>query len=73
MGKGIVNERQAETLKRLIEAGQPGAGTSVAGPGGAEVTIDGLLKSPGLAGTIPDELRLSENGPFLRRYLKGPL
>jgi hypothetical protein len=74
---GIVNERQAEALKRLIEAGHPDAATTVkAEPDGAEVTISGPRKSPGVSGSgtaMDVELRLSDDGPLMRFLLNGHL
>jgi hypothetical protein len=64
-----MNEEQAEALKRVVEAGHPDAATTVtAEPDGAEITISGTKKGPGLSG--PGDhgdvvLRLGENSPFL--------
>ena len=65
-----MNERQAEALKRLLEAGHPDAGITVtAGPGGVEVTITGPAASPASARVGDVRLILADNGPFLRRLL----
>jgi hypothetical protein len=73
MGEGVMNENQAEALKSVIEAGHPDAGTTVtAQPDGAEITISGPLKSPGLSGpggSFDVVLRVREDGPFMTKYL----
>jgi hypothetical protein len=64
-----VNRRQAQALKRLVEAGHPDASTTVrANDGGAEITIDGAQPNPGLSGpgdhgTV--RLKLGDDSPFL--------
>ncbi len=67
-----MNEDQATALKRAIEAGNPDAGTIVTPqPDGVRVTISGPLKAPSLSGpgVITDvELRLRDDGPFMKRY-----
>jgi hypothetical protein len=46
-----VNKRQAAALKSVLEAGHPDAATTVtACAGGAEITISGTPKTPGLSG-----------------------
>jgi hypothetical protein len=46
-----MNGERAEALKRVVEAGHPDAATTVtAKPDGAEITISGIKKAPGLSG-----------------------
>lgn len=67
-----MNERQAEVLKRLIEARHPDAGVTVtAEPGGVEVTISGPAASPASARVGDVTLSLADNSPFLRRLLRN--
>ena len=69
-----MNEEQAAALKSAFEADHPDSGTTVTPePGGAEITISGPLKSPGLSGpggSIDVVLRVRDDGPFMTRYLK---
>jgi hypothetical protein len=69
-----MNERQAEALRLLMESGHPDAATTVTPQAdGAGITISGPPKAPSLSGpgVITDvELRLREDGPFMKRYLK---
>lgn len=64
-----MNGRQAQALRRMIEAGHPDAATTVkACDGGAEITISEAKPNPGLSGpgdrgTV--RLRLADNSPFL--------
>jgi hypothetical protein len=65
-----VNERQAEVLKSLIEAGHPDAGVTVtAEPGGVRVAISGPGASPASSRVGDATLSLSDDSPFLRRFL----
>lgn len=65
-----MNERQAETLKRLIEAGHPDAGVAViAEPGGVEVTISGPAAYPGSSRLGDVKLSLRDDSPLLWRFL----
>lgn len=68
-----MNERQAATLKAVIEAGHPDAAVTVtAHPGGAEIAISGAVGNPGLSGPGGSRdvvLRTGENSPFLRFFL----
>lgn len=67
-----MNERQAEALKRMLEAGHPDAGVIVtAEPGGVEVTITGPAVSPASAKVGDVRLSLSDSSPFLRRLLRN--
>ena len=61
-----MNERQAEALKSVIEAGHPDAGTTVkALPDGAAITISGPLKAlafPGLGASPTLSYALGKTG-----------
>ncbi len=67
-----MNERQAQALKNLIEAGNPDAGTTVTPqPDGVHVTISGPQASPGLSGPggMNAELRLADDSPWLSYFM----
>jgi hypothetical protein len=69
-----VNEEQAAALKSAFEAVHPDAATTVtAQQSGVRVTISGPLMAPSLSGPggiANVELRLGEDGPFMKRFLK---
>lgn len=72
-----MNQKQAAALKNVMEAAHPDAGITVtAQPDGAEVTISGPLKAPGLSGpgnATDVEMHLRDDSPFLARYLQDHL
>jgi hypothetical protein len=72
-----MNRKQAAALQTLIERRHPDAGTTVtAEPGGAAVSIEGPLATPGLSGpggATSVELRLGRNSPFLVFFLAARL
>jgi hypothetical protein len=67
-----VNEREAQALKNLIEAGSPDGGTTVTPePDGVHVTISDPRRCPGLSGPggMDAELRLADGSPWLSYFL----
>lgn len=64
------NDRQARALKRILEARNPDAAvTATAAPGGVRVTINGPGVWPASSRTADLALSLSDDSPYLRRYL----
>lgn len=72
-----MNEKQAAALKNVMEAAHPDAGITVtAQPDGAEVTISGPLRSPGLSGPVGAmdvELRVRQGGPIMTYLLASAI
>lgn len=60
-----MNQRQAEALRHLMEAGHPDAAVTVtAQPGGARVVISGPGMLPGTSGQGTVSLGLRDDSPF---------